>query len=76
MSRIVSTRTARQTGLIVQVIDNRDGSFDDGGLDWITFCFDHGNYCEHETRRLAESWASDPKGWCGRCGEIVEWADG
>ena len=74
MSRIVADRRARSTGTRVQVIDNRDGSFEDGGLDWITFCDDHGNYCEHDTRKLAESFASVPEQWCSRCDYELEGA--
>jgi hypothetical protein len=57
----------RATRTIVEVIDNREGSFEDGGLAWVTLCDDHGNYCEHETRRLAMDHSRDPSGWCATC---------
>jgi hypothetical protein len=74
--RIVSERRARQTGALVCVIDNRDGSFDEGeaeiGYTWATLCDDHGNYVMHETRALATAHAADPAGWCEDCADNLE----
>jgi hypothetical protein len=39
---------------------------------WATFCNDHGTFCTHRTRKLAESHAAVPSGWCEDCAEIVE----
>ena len=67
MSRITQERRARSTGTLIQVIDNRDGSFDAGDLDWFNCCLEHGGVCSHETRKLAESFASVPEQWCPGC---------
>lgn len=64
---VIQSRRARVTGTTVEVIDNRDGSFDTSDLPWITFCDDHGNYCSHDTRRLALDWAPRPDVWCETC---------
>lgn len=67
MEKVITVRRSRRTGTTVALIDNRDESFDVGGLPWITLCEDHGNYCEHETRKLAESHAPEPDQWCAGC---------
>lgn len=64
---IVRTSKNRQTKTPISLIDNRDESFDVGGQPWITLCEKHGNYCEHETRALAESLAPVPAEWCPEC---------
>jgi hypothetical protein len=61
----------RKTGTRIMIIDNRQGSFDVGGQKWITFCDDHGNYCEHETLKLASRHYAHPEGWCGDCEEMM-----
>lgn len=66
---IVSEHRSRATGTVVQVIDNRDGSFDAGDLSWFTFCVDHGGVCSHPTRRLAARFAPVPGEWCPDCQE-------
>jgi hypothetical protein len=68
MERIVQERRARSTGTVVQVIDNRDGSFDSGDDNgWFTVCTDHAGVCSHPTRRLAQDWAAAPEQWCPVC---------
>lgn len=67
MTRIVQERRARSTGTVVQVADNRDGSVDQGDLDWFTICVDHGGVCSHPSLQLAREWASEPEGWCPTC---------
>jgi hypothetical protein len=67
---VVARARARSTGATVELIDNRDGAFEDGGLAWVTFCDTHGNYCEHETRQLADSFRAAPEQWCGSCQSI------
>jgi hypothetical protein len=69
MENVVSSRKARSTGTVVEVIDNRDGSYDTGDLGWFTECVDHGNNCSHLTRKLAEYFASAPEIWCPTCQE-------
>ncbi len=70
--KVISSRRSRATGTMVDVIDNRDGSFDSGDdLGWFTVCRDHGGVCSHPTRRLAESWASVPDEWCPGCQEAT-----
>jgi len=72
VSQVVSERRARITGTLVQVIDNRDGSFDSGDDNgWFTCCVDHGGVCSHTTRRLAEEWAPHPDEWCPTCQEAT-----
>lgn len=75
---VVTSRRARSTGTTVELIDNREGYFEAGGLGWITVCVEHGNYCEHETRKLAESFLAAPEEWCEACkpdeGVSAPWA--
>jgi hypothetical protein len=69
-AKVIQERRARSTGTIVQVIDNRDGSFDsDDDLGWFTLCVDHGGVCSHPTRKLALHWAPAPDEWCPTCQE-------
>jgi hypothetical protein len=65
------TRRNRQTDTDIELIDNRDESFEVGGYSWITLCQEHGNYCEHETKALAISWCSAPADWCAGCEAII-----
>lgn len=67
MSVVKETRN-RQTGTTVQVVDNRDGSFDsDDPNTWFNVCVEHGGVVSHETRRLAEQFAPVPNEWCPTC---------
>lgn len=63
----------REAGAHVQVIDNRDGSFEahdgDRDMNWVTFCDTHGNYCLHRARMTAEGLAHHPTEWCETCRE-------
>jgi hypothetical protein len=64
---IIQERRNRWTKTLIQVVDNRDHSFDaDDENGWFTVCDDHGNFCSHPTRRLAEAHATAPE-WCGLC---------
>jgi hypothetical protein len=68
MSRIVSSHRSRITGTQVDIVDNRDGSFDaDDDNGWFTVCTDHGGVCSHPTRKLATAWAPVPNEWCPDC---------
>jgi hypothetical protein len=70
MANIVGEHRSRTTGTLVQVIDNRDGSFDaDDPNGWFTLCVDHGGVCSHPTRRLATEWSPVPDQWCPTCQE-------
>jgi hypothetical protein len=81
---VVSERRNRRTGSVVLVVDNRDETFEQvGGIDkkehdvlladarWATVCQDHGNYCLHSTRKLADWFSATPDDWCGDC-ELLE----
>jgi len=63
-SRIVSEAKSRQTGTVVQVIDNRDGQ-DDGG-DWLAIC-EHGSICGFDTKTAAMRFRPVPGEWCEEC---------
>lgn len=69
--RVVQIRRARSTGSVISVLDNRTNQWSLDGR-WITHCHDHGFVCDHETRALAKSWASEPEGWCEACGDRDE----
>lgn len=71
MSNIVRSSRARSTGTLVELVDNRDGSFDLDDHGWITACVEHGNYCSHETRKLGESFMAAPEEWCDLCGALT-----
>ena len=68
---LVARRRNRQTGTVIELLDNANGGFELGGLRWITLCTDHGNYCEHDTRELATSFVAAPAEWCGECDDIL-----
>lgn len=68
----VSSHKARSTGTIVNIIDNRDESYEahegDPNLRWVTECEDHGCYVCHSSRKAATAWAAHPEDWCeGGC---------
>lgn len=70
MSRVVQESRSRQTGTTVQVVDNRDGSFDAGDPNgWFDVCVEHGGVVSHSTRALAVSFAAVPREWCPTCQE-------
>lgn len=64
---VVQCRRARSTGAVISVLDNRSNCWSGDGR-WITHCHDHGYVCDHETREMAKSWASEPETWCEECG--------
>lgn len=77
MERVVSETRARETGTRVQVVDNRDGSFDsDDPNGWFNVCVEHGAVVSHETYRLARSFAAVPSEWCENCAAVVGYRDG
>lgn len=70
-------RRNRRTGTTVFIVDNRAGMFEviEGTthpeeMRWATVCEDHGNYCLHSTRKLAEAFRAYPDEWCADCQEI------
>lgn len=74
--RIVEARRSRDTGTVVELIDNRDGSFEAFGDDpevdtrdmrWVTLCTEHGNYVLHRTRPLARHQMAGVGDWCPDC---------
>ena len=77
MPSIVQERRARSTGTTIQVVDRGTDDFEraearEQGYTWNrweTICVDHGTVCSHETRAIAESWASHPDEWCEPCME-------
>lgn len=77
----IKTRKSRSTGATVHLFDNRDGSYEEEGYEqpgppaegkWVTECETHGNYCLHESRRLATAFLSCPEEWCEDCAETFE----
>lgn len=67
----VVTRRAWSTGTEVSVGRSEEFGLDpaDGGA-WTTQCETHGSNVQHESLRVARSWASCPEGWCEECQEI------
>jgi len=77
------TARNRQTGSIITLVDNRDGSFEDMGEDiggdpertkelakdgsWATVCDTHSTYVLHPTRAAAYSSFVTPWDWCEEC---------
>lgn len=76
MSKVVyQVQRNRESGTRIQVIDNRDGSFEaDAGkeMNWITLCDTHGNYVGHSARMTAEEFTHHPTEWCQVCQEEGE----
>lgn len=66
------TRTARQTGTKVTVGTADEMWLDPEGGKWAVICEEHGIILSTETRKLAESHATDPAGWCEQCREGLE----
>jgi hypothetical protein len=66
---VVSEHRSRETGTMVQVIDNRNGEFDSFVAEnpWYTHCVDHGGICSHMTRALAVTFGPVPRQWCSGC---------
>lgn len=81
-SGCVKVTRARQTGALVAVVRSAESGVDeDPANPWATWCEDHGQFVTHETRRLAEGWASEPASWCPGCqarlaGTETEWEAG
>lgn len=73
---VVSEARSRETGTVVQVVDNRDGGFDCGDLGWVTVCVEHGTVASHETRALAFRFRPVPSEWCENCMATVGYRDG
>lgn len=79
----IRTRSrAKSTGTTVLVIDARispDFQEDEGGR-WVTFCEEHGTFCQHETLRDPENgigggartFAARPEEWCEACQAAVD----
>ncbi len=68
MSVAVQSRVSRQTGTTVEIVDNRDHSFDSCDPNpWFTVCVEHGGVCSHQTRHDAERFAPVPREWCPTC---------
>lgn len=71
---VVKSRTARSTGLLVELIDaEASPDFDpaEGGR-WVTLCVEHSEFVQHETRRLATSFLATPEEWCEACRPVAE----
>ena len=75
MTRLVQERRNRESGTVVLIWDNRDGSFDESDSnDWFTQCEEHSFTCSHPTLQLAREWATEPSMWCDGCQAIVDGA--
>ena len=66
------TRTARQTGTPVTVGTAEEMQLDADSGKWAVICEKHGIILNTDTRKLAESHATDPAGWCEQCREELE----
>lgn len=66
---VVLDRVVRETGTRVYVERTGPGSSIEQEPGWATVCQDHGGVVVHETRRLAERFASVPTEWCPTCQE-------
>lgn len=73
---LVRLTTARQTGTIVGVYDNRLAGFDEDipELRWASVCEVHGALVHHSSRRNAEGWAGLPADWCDECQAALDGA--
>jgi hypothetical protein len=58
-------RPMQQPNTLVGVYDARQAGLEDSGF--ATVCEAHGRLVIHDSRRLAASHATDPRGWCGVC---------
>lgn len=64
----VSRHRARQTGLEVAILDNREAAAEiEGEPTWYTMCVPHGQLVGHYSRYQAEAWAPRPMTWCEVC---------
>ena len=64
MSSRHTTRTSRQTGARIRLVDNRDGRYADDGHGWWVECQTHGAIDTAKTRKQAERMIGNPAGWC------------
>jgi hypothetical protein len=58
-----TTTRARETGTLVSVYD----TINDGEEVWVTYCEEHGQSVDHQTKSLAIRHRSNPTGWCSEC---------
>lgn len=72
---VVRESRARSTGTLIQVIDNRDGSFDADDPGWFNLCCTHASVVSHETRALATDFAAEPETWCKPCEYLAKVRD-
>lgn len=49
--------------LIIDARGSDDFREDEGGR-WVTFCEEHGDFCQHDTRALARDFKDAPEEWC------------
>lgn len=66
---VIYDRVSRFSGTRVLLIDGRaSADFDelDGGR-WVTFCVDHAEFVQHETRVLATRFLPHVGEWCESC---------
>jgi hypothetical protein len=53
---------------MIEIIDTRKETvFDPDGGRWVTYCRQHKQLVNHETRALARDWARAPEEWCEAC---------
>lgn len=66
-------RRCLRTGGRVELHDaRRSADFEeaDGGR-WVTFCAEHGTFCQHGTFNLARSWMAEPDAWYSDCADSL-----
>jgi hypothetical protein len=65
---LLKTRKNRETGFYVSLYRSAEsGMENDPDLPYATVCEQHATLVCHKTRKSAEGWLSDPRGWCEEC---------
>lgn len=64
----VIQKKSRVTGTLVGVYHSgQAGLDDDPSCAWMTVCEEHHTLVGHSSLKAAQSWSSDPCGWCHYC---------
>jgi len=66
-SKPVKLSKARSTGTHILLIDNRDGSLEEGGGAWQLLCMEHGGLVGWDLNANARSFMAEPETWCPVC---------
>ena len=65
----VLSRVNRKTKATITVYKASEASLDPEGGPYVTVCEQHGCLVNHESRRLARDWMTEPEAWCADCAE-------